>query len=138
VFDWDWFMRPDLYDSEKLDPTYKTFLRKPGKTGVTQTAHEQLLMAEIASQFQAMRDGGILIHVLIRRRHTDGSSLYWGWPHNAKSWAQQLSTPSDAGLGSIAPLIDSLSIMYDIRNPLDSDRLDDIDELECYKWPDKP
>jgi hypothetical protein len=78
-------MRPDLYDSEKLDSAYKTFLRKPGKTGVTQAAHKQLLMAEIASRSQAMRDGGIPVHVPIRRRHTDGSSVYWGWPHNAKS-----------------------------------------------------
>ena len=131
-------MRPDLYDSEKLHPAYEEPLRKSGLTGPTQAARDATLMAEIVTHFLAMRDGGIPIHVLIGRRHTDGSSLYRGWPYNKASWARELSTPFDAGLGSIAPLIDSLSIMYDLRNPIDSDRLDDINALDGYKWPDKP
>jgi hypothetical protein len=70
------------------------------------------------------------VHLLIGRRHTDTSTLYWGWPHDATLWSQWLSKPFDAALLPIAQIIDTLTIAYDLRNPLGQDRLQIIESLQ--------
>jgi hypothetical protein len=102
------------------------------------TAHDEndALLAEIAKQFQYIKIGGIPVQVLLGRRHTDTSGLYWGWPYNATTWEASLKAPLNAGLGSVAARIDTLSIFYDLRNPLDEERLQAIDERQPYHGPD--
>jgi hypothetical protein len=74
----------------------------------------------IAKRFKHMRNAGIPIHLLIGRRDPDISSCYWLWPWNESKYKQQRFS---ANLEVIAHHIDVLSIMYDLRNPLDPDRL---------------
>jgi hypothetical protein len=99
-------------------------------------AQSNALMAEVATQFQYMRDSGIPVHVLLGRRNLNESSLYWGWPYNAKAWEKSLAEPVDAGLKPVAAHIDTLSIFYDLRNPLDERRLREIDDRQPYHGPD--
>jgi hypothetical protein len=95
-----------------------------------------VLVAEIAKQFQPMRENGISVHALLGRRNPDESSLYWVWPYDAKTWERSLTAPVDAGLKSAAAQIDTLSIIYDLRNPLDDRRLQEIDDRQPYHGPD--
>ncbi|KAF2846390.1 hypothetical protein T440DRAFT_521760 [Plenodomus tracheiphilus IPT5] len=109
VFDWDYFMKLDSPDRQDAQ------------------------IKQIAQQLQHMRDAYIPIRILIGRRHWDVSSLYWGG--DSAAWAQTLDQPVNTSLEQIAPLVDSLIVHYDLRNPLDHDRLEEIDMKEPYIGP---
>lgn len=93
-------------------------------------------LEEVADLFRTLREARISIHILIGRRDPAGFSLYWGWPYDPTAWTDALSAPFDASLRNIAPLIDTLTIAYDLRNPLDEERLLEIDAREHYHWPE--
>jgi len=82
----------------------------------------------IATQLRHMRQAGTPVHLLIGRRSPDYSSCYWGWPHNERGWERWKDEDFSANLEMIAPHIDVLSIMYDLRNPLDSDHLSEFED----------
>lgn len=132
IFDWDWFVKPDHNNSDpNLPSTYERLGEQRGLDPAKQgSLGDGELAAELANQFHLMRDAGIPIHLLIGRRHPDGSSLYWGWPNDPVAWLNWLKGPLDANLRLVAPLVDTITVGYDLRNPLDEDRLEDIDELE--------
>ncbi|KAI8942062.1 hypothetical protein NX059_000162 [Plenodomus lindquistii] len=109
VFDWDCFMKLDFPHGQDA------------------------VIGQIAQQLQIMRDANTPIRILIGRRHSDLSSLYWGCDEVA--WADVMSKPFNNSLDQIAPLVDALIIHYDLRNPLSRDRLQDIDEEELYTGP---
>jgi hypothetical protein len=94
-----------------------------------------VLIAEISKQFHHMSAAKIPVHILLGRCHPNASNLYWGWPYNASAWEKWLEAPFDAGLKMIASQINTLSIFYDIRNPLDEQRLDEIEAKEPYQAP---
>jgi hypothetical protein len=146
VFDWDYFMRPDLNATDPKNNQgydvaaatwYKTFKKALKRTGNKIPRSEHGLapdpMKEIVIEFGKMRKAKIPLHILIGRRHPDGSSLYWGWHSDA--WKQLLATPLDAGLNEVASMIDVLTIAYDLRNPLDEEHLEYIDVQEAYERP---
>jgi hypothetical protein len=135
VFDWDWFVKPDPEDQHRnLDVAYADMKYSLEVGGGK--AQSNALMAEIATQFQYMKDSGIPVHVLLGRRNPDESSLYWDWPYDAKAWEKSLTAPVEAGLKPVAAHIDTLSILYDFRNPLDERRLREIDDRRPYHGPD--
>ncbi|KAH9866601.1 hypothetical protein J1614_008293 [Plenodomus biglobosus] len=109
VIDWDYFMKPGSPDGQDAP------------------------IQQIAQQFQHMRDARIPIKILIGRRRSDSSSLYWG--HDEAIWAQTLDKPFNDSMDQIAPLVDALIIHYDLRNPIDHERLEDIDQQEPYIGP---
>lgn len=86
--------------------------------------------------FQHLRSVGIPVHVLIGRRNPDQSSLYWGRPHAERTWEEFLAKHFDTGLEQAVAHIDILSIFYDLRNPLDEEILEKIDELQPYHRPE--
>jgi hypothetical protein len=135
VFDWDWFVKPDPEDQHRnLDVAYADM--QYGLEAGGGKEQSNALMAEIATQFQYMKDSGIPVHVLLGRRNPDESSLYRGWLYDAKAWEKSLTAPVDAGLEPVAAHIDTLSIFYDLRNPLDERRLLEIDDRQPYHGPD--
>ncbi|KAH9867990.1 hypothetical protein IAQ61_007297 [Plenodomus lingam] len=109
VFDWDYFMGLDMPNE-----------------------HDTLIK-QIALQFQYMRNASIPIQILIGRRPLDLSSLYWG--HDESTWTQTLARPFNNSLDHIAPLMDTLIIHYDLRNPLNHNLLQEIDRLEPHVEP---
>ncbi|KAF2030753.1 hypothetical protein EK21DRAFT_64688, partial [Setomelanomma holmii] len=120
VFDWDWFVKPDHADTgHNLHPAYHD-LRKEWGLNAPYAGYNgtDRLVLEVKKQFQLLKDAGIPTHILVGRRPPDRSSLYWGWPYSSEAWKQWLTTPFDAGLRSIAPLIDTLTVGYDLRHPL--------------------
>ncbi|KAF2270207.1 hypothetical protein CC78DRAFT_611865 [Lojkania enalia] len=123
IFDWDWLMLPEEMEST-LDTAYSRELLE----------NEQYL-ARIENQFQCLREAHIPVHLLIGRRDLHGSSLYWGWPYNEGKWKQWLNKRFDTNLSLIAGQIDSLSIFYDLRNPLSKERLEEIDQVQSYERP---
>lgn len=139
VFDWDWFVSGNPDDNRKnLDMAYEHLSAEHA----TQTnpslkpAHTNTsVIVKVATQFGHIRAGGIPLQLLIGRRNPDASSLYWGWPRDDSAWNQFLEEPFDANLKRIAPLIDTLLIFYDLRNPLDEERLEEIDKQQCYHGP---
>jgi hypothetical protein len=72
--------------------------------------------------------------VLIGGRHTDKSSWYGVGLITPNLGRSNFPTHSMPDYGTLR-LSWTMSIMYDIRNPLDEDRPDDIDEEESYRWP---
>ncbi|KAF2015483.1 hypothetical protein BU24DRAFT_179344 [Aaosphaeria arxii CBS 175.79] len=122
LYDWDWLMQPERM-AQSVDPAYQKIYDKGD------------YMERIKTQFQYMREAGIPIHILIGRRKYDTSSCYWGWPYNAAEWQNWLDQDFDANFDEIAPFVDKLSIVYDMRNPLDDKRLRELDMLEPYKGP---
>jgi hypothetical protein len=136
VFDWDCFLGSDhkgLY--EALLQRWR-FYAKPSKPGD--------IVRRVAEQLKRLSDAGIPVHILIGRLHPDQLSLYWGAINdNAGAWAKWLRTPMEAHLLTIAPLITTLTIMYDLRNPLLEDRLlaieasqpdnKDLDNTTCLR-----
>jgi hypothetical protein len=136
IFDWDYFVRPNMENRRgNLDTAFKDIQHQYGLIDTT-IHNKDVLIAEVAKQFQIMRNAGIPIHVLLGRRNSDESSLYWGWPYNLDAWERSLKTPFDTGLAPVAAHIDTLSIFYDLRNPLDERRLEEIDRRQPYRWPD--
>ncbi|KAF1995513.1 hypothetical protein P154DRAFT_623964 [Amniculicola lignicola CBS 123094] len=135
VFDWDFFVNNDHPQtlSKQAD----------GATHEEQIRNHNDLIERIRGHFEAMSKAGIPIHLLIGRRQ-DGahtSSCYWGIPYNVnadtdpRKWEKWVEAKFDARLESIAPLVDTLSIYYDLRNPLKYDDLNWIEALEPYKPP---
>ncbi|KAI2488148.1 hypothetical protein Ptr902_02281 [Pyrenophora tritici-repentis] len=116
IFDWDCFLRTD---SDSVDDN-----------------NNNNPIAEIAKHFQYLREARILVHVILGRRPPGQSSLYWGWPYNADEWETSLTTPFDTGLKPVAAYIDTLSIFYDLRNPLDQNCLEVIEMRQPYEGPD--
>ncbi|EDU43848.1 conserved hypothetical protein [Pyrenophora tritici-repentis Pt-1C-BFP] len=116
IFDWDCFLRTD---SDSVDDN-----------------NNNNPIAEIAKHFQYLREARIPVHVILGRRPPGQSSLYWGWPYNADEWETSLTTPFDTGLKPVAAYIDTLSIFYDLRNPLDQNCLEVIEMRQPYEGPD--
>lgn len=83
-------------------------------------------MDAIRHQFELLKEAGIPVHVLIGRRSSGVSSCYWGWPYCERSWQRWKEEEFSASLENVVGLIDTLSIFYDLRNPLDRDRLEEI------------
>ena len=136
IFDWDYFVSCGMESpKENLDVAFSS-LEQQYKLGNTTRSTNEVLLGEVSRQFQIMRDAGIPIHLLMGRRNPDESSLYWGWPYNSDAWEKSLKAPLDAGLGTIAAHIDTLSIFYDLRNPLDEQRLEEIDKRQPYRRPE--
>jgi hypothetical protein len=128
VFDWDAFVKLEYRDGEDFLSTSYNALQEQLSLDPSHSRYDDLLI-EITNHFQHLKHAGIPVHLLIGRRHSDASSLYWGWPYDETAWSQWLNTPFDASLRTIAPIVDTLTVMYDLRNPLDEDRLRTIDEL---------
>ncbi|KAH8704584.1 hypothetical protein GQ44DRAFT_777949 [Phaeosphaeriaceae sp. PMI808] len=136
ILDWDWFVRPDLQNTDKsLEDNYRQMKSQWSSTSTAHRPPANEVSTELINQIKLMKNAGIPIHILIGRRPRSTSSLYWGWPHNSASWARLLQKPFDVGLGTIAPLIDTLTIAYDLRNPLDPERLQVIDMQQPYEGP---
>jgi hypothetical protein len=121
VFDWDWFMKSENETSEENSTSTRGKLLQRWSLN-TSYSHDKLL-SDIAKHFKALKNAGIPIHILIGRRHPESSSLYWGWPYDEDTWKNWLDAPFTANLKSIAPLVDTLSILYDLRNYLPGTRL---------------
>jgi hypothetical protein len=135
VFDWDCFVNPgpaDRSDYTNLMQQYG-FSIATDEGGTNSQYHA--LIAEVSKQFQHMSAAKIPVHILLGRRHPDASYLYWGWPYDASVWEKSLQAPFDAGLKVIASQINTMSIFYDIRNPLDEQSLGEIDAKEPYQAP---
>ena len=130
VFDWDWFMNPAnmrftadpaLVNMAEVDDwrIHTGSTRGPGKRGkVLQAA-----LGTIKKHFGMLNEAKIPVHLLIGRRDPDVSSCYWGWPYTADFWESWIGRKFTANLEGIAEHVDVLSIFYDLRNPLDTDRL---------------
>jgi hypothetical protein len=128
IFDWDAFVRLEYRNGEgRLSTSYREIRKRLG-LDASHSRYDDLLTV-IAQHFKNLKNADIPIHLFIGCRHHDTSSLYWGWPYDETAWSQWLETPFDASLRSVAPIIDILTVMYDIRNPLDEDRLYAIEEL---------
>ncbi|KAL1796672.1 hypothetical protein ACET3X_005212 [Alternaria dauci] len=136
IFDWDYFVTSGMESLEgNLDVAFSG-IRQQYKLGNTTKSTNEMLLGEVSKQFQIMRDAGIPIHLLLGRRNPDESSLYWGWPYNSEMWEQSLKAPLDAGLAPVAAHIDTLSVFYDLRNPLGEQRLEEIDKRQPYLRPE--
>jgi hypothetical protein len=123
VFDWDWFMVPEKM-LDTVDSAYQMMV-----------SNEMDCLSRIEAQFRSLKNAGVPLHLLIGRRDERSSSCYWGWPYDEQEWKAWLDRPFDASLDKIASLVDSVSIFYDLRNPLDVKRLEDIDTMEAVKRP---
>ncbi|KAG9189311.1 hypothetical protein G6011_06179 [Alternaria panax] len=136
IFDWDYFVSSGRETVKgNLDIAFSS-IHQQYKLGNPTKKNNEVLIGEVAKQFQIMRDAGIPIHLLLGCRNSDESSLYWGWPYDSDKWEQSLKAPLDAGLAPVVAHIDTLSIFYDLRNPLDEQRLEEIDEKQPYRRPD--
>lgn len=93
------------------------------------------VLTAIEANIQLMKGAGIPIHVLIGRHQHDESNLYWGSRYNTDTWSQSLQEKFDCNLGLVAPLINTLSIIYDLDNPLGKDHRERIDTLEPSPLP---
>lgn len=123
VFDWDWFMLPK-HKRKIPDSAYERMLEE-----------DKDYLARIEQQFRYLQGAGIPIHLLIGRCKEGHSSCYWQCPDSEKGWKSMVKQNYGAYLHNIAPLVDSLSIFYDLRNPEDSERLETIEALQPCKRP---
>jgi hypothetical protein len=125
VFDWDWFMVPEKME-DSVDEAYRKMILEDSQ-----------YLLRIEQQFRFMHDAGIPVHLLIGRRKQGASSLYWGWPYNSEQkWKHWLDDEfSVGGLDSVAGYVDSLSIFYDLRNPLEQKRLEEIEAIQPLRRP---
>ncbi|KAK7181113.1 hypothetical protein PSPO01_12914 [Paraphaeosphaeria sporulosa] len=150
VFDWDWFMVPRNMSGTE-NPNLVT-INSSGKRGSSRPADWQLegkqsdgrgkpgkalesTLGAIKKQFALLNEAGIPVHLLIGRRDPDISSVYWGWPYTKQAWKEWNEQYFSASLETIAEHVDTLSIMYDLRNPIDKDRLSFIDAKRPYHPP---
>ncbi|KAJ4355812.1 uncharacterized protein N0V89_003833 [Didymosphaeria variabile] len=150
VFDWDWFMVPQNM-SVTENPNLVTINRSG--TGPKGPADWQLegkqsdgrgkpgkglesALKSIKAQFKLLNDATIPVHLLIGRRHPDLSSCYWGWPYTKESWKEWNEQFFSANLETIAEHVNTLSIFYDLRNPLDADRLSLVDAKRPFFPPE--
>lgn len=96
LFDWDEFMLPDSPNAPSGNE-----------------------LAQILEHFCWLRAARIKLHLLIGNRATQASSLYWGtYPYDATWWANWLSTEFNANLKDIAPIVDHLTLSYELRHPI--------------------
>lgn len=131
VFDWDWFMVPDKMQ-DTLDMVYARILAESATEHYTAT---EAILKRICTHFNLLKESGIPVHLLIGRRSEEKSSCYWGWPYDEKNWQEWLDKDFDANLLDIAPVVDTLSILYDLRNPVDEEKLEEIDALNLHIRP---
>jgi hypothetical protein len=118
VFDWDCFMVPkDIHKT--IDPAYQSVLTRA-----------PFYMELLEEQFKSLRRAGIPLHLVIGRRNPNQSSCYWGRPYRKEKWEAWLLEKFDANLENIASIVDSLSILYDLRNPLSQTRLEEIEAAD--------
>jgi hypothetical protein len=98
IFDWDWFIKPDYENlHSSLNSAYGKLKRQRGLDATySQFSQDNELVADIAKEFVLLKDASIPLHLLIGHRSPGRSSLYWGWPYDATTWSQWLSTPFDA------------------------------------------
>ncbi|KAH5407362.1 hypothetical protein HBI46_188360 [Parastagonospora nodorum] len=123
IFDWDSFPGPTPKGSHEallqrwnLDPKLKP---------------EQLLDT-ILTQFSLLNDTNIPIHILLGRRHPDKPSLYWVTPTSPPSTMERyLRTSFEFNLKPIAPLISTLSIIYDLRSPISTSTTPSLSTVTC-------
>lgn len=115
VFDWDSLVRCKAMGH---DQAYKQLWERYGLDSPHSICHDA--NAEIADHFQSLKFAGIPIHIFFGRRCLDSPSLYWGWPYNKHDWSKWLIASFGANIGLVASLVDTLSIMYDLRDPIDA------------------
>lgn len=126
VFDWDSLVRcRDMGH----DQAYKQLWERYGLDSPHSICHDA--NAEIADQFQSLKFAGIPIHILFGRRYSYSSSLYWGWPYTSNDWSKWLAAPFGANIGLVASLVDTLSIMYDLRDPIDASSPLNVSASSC-------
>ncbi|KAF2277904.1 uncharacterized protein EI97DRAFT_441193 [Westerdykella ornata] len=123
VFDWDALMVPEEVE-QRVDRAFKKMIMDDEK-----------YLERIAKHFGYLRKAEIPVHVLIGRRKTGTSSCYWGWPYDERKWREWLRKDFDANLGLVVGDIDTLSIYYDLRNPLDEKRLEEIEIMQPLRRP---
>lgn len=128
VFDWDSLMVPVQREDASLAP--RTF-----QDEWLLSSETDYPVSHLEAQFKSLKAAGITVHILIGRRDPDLPSCYWGWPYDESKWDEWKKQPFDANLEAIAPLIDSLSIFYDLRNPLDQERLEEIQAQQPHAGP---
>ena len=140
VFDWDWFVTPNYNSLDNdLDYAFDQLREQWGfkvdsPASVRGVQYDRLVL-QVAKQFRYMRQSGIPVHLRLGSRGPDTSSLYWGWPYDKTAWERWIESPFDASLRSVANHVDTLSVLYDLRNPLDDERLEEIEEQQPYDQP---
>lgn len=150
VFDWDWFMVPGGMSGTE-NTSLVTIKRSgdssgdaPASWGLETRKSDgkaipgkalQTALAGIKKQFGYLNDANVPVHLLIGRRNPDFSSCYWGWPYTKESWEKWIKEPFSANLDTVAQHVNILSILYDLRNPLDADRLSLIEEKRPFHPP---
>ena len=96
LFDWDELMLPDSPNAPSGNE-----------------------LAQILEHFCWLRAARIKLHLLIGNRATQASSLYWGtYPYDGTWWANWLSAEFNANLKDIAPIVDHLTLSYELRHPI--------------------
>lgn len=136
VFDWDHLINPDADSQSAYTNLMEQYGLETVVLGKKTSVKYEMLVNEVVKQFQLMKAAEIPIHILVGRRHPDSSSLYWGWPYDPAAWEASLKASFDAGMEAIASYIDTLSIFYDLRNPLDEQRLKEIEAKEHHHPPE--
>ncbi|KAL5115353.1 hypothetical protein ACEQ8H_006729 [Pleosporales sp. CAS-2024a] len=127
IFDWDCFVIPGHSDPDSL---YAELVRNWDAHHSSKSTDRDAFMKEVAKQFDALKQAGIPIHILIGRRNASQSNLYWVSIRDETEWIKWTEAPLDANMKHIVSLVSTLSIMYDMRNPLDQDRLAAINEIQ--------
>jgi len=92
-------------------------------------------LSDISLQFEFLARAKIPVHILIGRRDPEVSSLYWGWPYHPDRWKEWQRVEFSTSFEAIAPHVNVLSIFYDLRNPLDQDRLSQIEGRDGHIAP---
>lgn len=94
-------------------------------------------MDKIANSLEALSEAGVPVHILMGRRKESGSSLYWAWPYRPEYWQklQDKDFDFDVNFKEIVRLVDTLSIYYDLRNPLSEERLEEIEVVQPAELP---
>ncbi|PSN73914.1 hypothetical protein BS50DRAFT_3813 [Corynespora cassiicola Philippines] len=143
IFDWDWLM----VKSEMINPEIYPDEAYPLLTGAWAEApyNRYYSLKTIEAHFRWLKEADIPIHLLIGRRDTEKSSCYWGRSCNEHDWQDWLRKDEnfDSNLYNdandnghdIAQLVDTLSIIYDLRNPLERLRLSQIERKQPYEAP---
>ena len=144
IFDWDYFLNPNSAAWNDATTTVcgnTSLIPRPThpKEQVLddiRANEDGLILEETAKHFQYLQKAGIPVHVLLGRRPPGQSSLYWGWPCDAAALENLFTASVDTRLEPVLPYINTLSILYDIRNPLDQHRLEDIDMRQLHEGPE--
>jgi len=113
IFDWDELMLPDSPNAPSGNE-----------------------LAQILEHFYWLRAAHIKLHLLIGNRATQASSLYWGtYPYDATWWADWLSAEFNANLKDIAPIVDHLTLSYELRHPIPEEWITLMQKLDTISRP---